>query len=342
MALSRRQAYWGEVVGLGIASLVMLRLGLLALFFLLPLQLVWIRRGERGGIESSLVFLGSALLLRLFETLRAPTVSGGDVFTVTVLVLVVPLVMAIGLFMLNSQRVVFSGRDGSISERLLLFVAAALIVLVPSVAAVVASPVGEALADLWTAQLQPLLSQVEASEAEIAALQRQVATLAGSALLPFVLLWLLGNWWGGALIAFRTRFPLTDGNAVMARLAGHDFAKFTVPVWTVWLFIASWSGVALSEYVGFGIVGLLFWNVALSVTILYGLQGAAVARHLLLRWNANARILPLIVLALVVAMFLRGILLVVGIGIPVLGLSEIWISYHRFDGSEDKDEGNSQ
>jgi len=102
------------------------------------------------------------------------------------------------------------------------------------------------------------------------------------------------------------------------------------------------GGVALSEYVGFGIVGLLFWNVALSVTILYGLQGAAVARHLLMRWNANARILPLMVLALAVAVFLRGILLVVGIGIPILGLSEIWISYHRFDGSEDKDEGNSQ
>jgi len=43
------------------------------------------------------------------------------------------------------------------------------------------------------------------------------------------------------VVAFRTRFPLTEGNPVMARLAGQDFGRFTVPVWSVWLFIGGWA-----------------------------------------------------------------------------------------------------
>ncbi|MCK4513963.1 MAG: hypothetical protein KAU31_01830, partial [Spirochaetaceae bacterium] len=59
-----QRAYWVEVVGLALAAVLFFRFGLLMLVFLLPIQISWVRRGERAGLQSSGIFLGALALLK--------------------------------------------------------------------------------------------------------------------------------------------------------------------------------------------------------------------------------------------------------------------------------------
>jgi hypothetical protein len=127
----------------------------------------------------------------------------------------------------------------------------------------------------------------------------------------------------------------------MSRASGYDLTAIRLPEQLVWLLIAGWALVAVTEYAELQVLGVFAWNVAVAVLVLYGIQGVAIGLHLLSRLKNASGVWPLLVLALVLALFVRGIFLVIGIGVPALGVSELWVDYHRFKGSEEKDEGDS-
>jgi len=99
-----------------------------------------------------------------------------------------------------------------------------------------------------------------------------------------------------------------------------------LPVAMIWVVIAAWGGVLLSMLVDVGWLSFVIWNLALLSLAIYSIQGLAVIWHLLDRKKVarNQRL----VLAVVLILGLNVVLL---LGLSCLGISEVWVNYHRFE-----------
>ncbi|MFW5684946.1 MAG: DUF2232 domain-containing protein, partial [Spirochaetota bacterium] len=146
---------------------------------------------------------------------------------------------------------------------------------------------------------------------------------------------LVGNWWIGVQLAFRTSVRLPGGNPVMARHAEMSLNEFALPGYLVWALIAAWSGVLATVVLQAGWVAYLFWNAAFVTTALYAIQGIALVWYFLDRYKAQRSMRLLTAVALIVGLLIPGLQLAIMLGLPGLGVSEIWVDYHRLKGSEE-------
>ena len=339
MTLTRRQAYWLEVVGLGLVALALFRFGLLALAFLVPIQLVWIRRGESAGLTASAVFLAALAVMKLVDSARiAAVIDSGFAGALLLLDPLFALGFVVGLFVLNTERpfVPTAGgfRVADVVERMVAAVLAGALVYVPGFVALSAS--SEAGSALVAAQIELLGALLGESvrEAELKALAELVVEIiVNGAFLGFFVT-LIGNWWFGIVFAFRGRMALPEGNPVMARASGYELTRFSVPLWMVWVLIGGWGGVVLVLMTGTAWVAPVAWNVGLVSLAVYGVQGVAIVWYFLGRRRVSRGTRVAVVAGIAVGLLVPGLNVVVGVGLPGLGVSEIWIDYHRFDESE--------
>ena len=163
-------------------------------------------------------------------------------------------------------------------------------------------------------------------------------------------LFLFASAWGGTSIGRRWRF-MRAARQVMADRADaadnpEEFARLTValsslgvdeaglapslPVYGVprsfvWLLLASWAGILVSRFVPAGAFEAVAWNVAISVSICYGVQGLAVAGALLGRIGMApaGRILGALFIVFVLVGGTVG--LAAGALMALLGTLETWI-----------------
>ncbi len=326
------------MIGLAAAAVVLFRLELFSLVFLIPLQLAWIRHGEFGGLSSSVLVVAATAFIGVVEMSRMDQALSPAVHFVGSSI---ALAFVIGLFIMNSHSLPrIHGRRLRVCER------AGLASLVASVVfGVFFVAAGQALwaeyVALQISRRPELLAQVEASREEIIALSSQALGVLARGTLPGYVALLLGNWWAGSLVAFRTRFPLPEGNPIMEEIAGYTLTRFSVPVNWVWVLIAGWSAVVLVTIADISWLAVVAWNVALGSMVLYAVQGIAVLLFLVGRRGGDQRIRLLLAGGFVLGLLIPGLRVAIAVGIPVLGLSEIWITYHRFEGSEDTDEGHT-
>lgn len=342
MNLDDQRAYWLETAGLALASVLLFRFGLLGLVFLVPVQLVWIRRGEEAGlIASGGVIAGIALvkwidLLRLRSAAGAEGVSGG----VVLLDVVFAAGLLLGLFVMNSERAVIPvGDDGyrrlSVPERMIAAVCAGALVYGPTIGLIASGDASNSVIAAQIELLRPLFEATGASTEEVRVLTEIIigALLSGVLFGYFVML--VGNWWIGVQIAFRTRVRLPAGNPVMARHAGLELTEFRLPGYLVWALIAAWGGVLGSVVLEWGWISYIFWNAAFVTMALYALQGIAIVWYFLDRRKVQKGARIAVAVGMVFGLLIPGLQLFVGLGLPGLGISEIWIDYHRFRGSEE-------
>ena len=339
MTLTRRQAYWLEVVGLGLVALALFRFGLLALAFLVPIQLVWIRRGESAGLTASAVFMAALMVMKIVDRARIAAVIDPELTGALLLIdPVFALGFVVGLFVLNTERafVPIGGgfRTANVVERMVAAVMAGALVYVPGFIALGASTeAGSALAAAQIELLGSLLGE-SVREAELIALAELVVEIiVNGAFLGFFVT-LVGNWWFGIVFAFRGRMALPDGNPVMARASGYELTQFSVPLWMVWVLIGGWTGVVLVMMTGSAWAAPIAWNVGLVSLAIYGVQGVAIVWHFLGRRRVSRGVRAAAVAGIAIGLLMPGLNVVVGVGLPGLGVSEIWIDYHRFDESE--------
>ncbi len=343
MQVDDQRAYWLEIAGLTLAAILLFRFGLLGLVFLVPIQLVWIRRGEDAGLLASGGLLAGITLLKGIDLLRLRRALGpdGEISPVFLLVDVVFAAgLLVGLFAMNSERMAIATQDGgrrtlSVPERMLAALAGGVAVYGPAIALIAA---GNATDDLVATQIEvmrPLFETAGAGSEEIRMLTRIVlaAILSGLFLAYFIML--VGNWWIGVQIAFKSRFALPAGNTVMARHAGYELTDFRLPVYLVWGLIGAWGGVLLSMMRDLGGVAYVFWNAAFVMLALYGIQGIAILWYYLDRRKVQRGSRIAIAIAMVIGLLIPGLRFIVGIGLPGLGVSEIWVDYHRLRGSEE-------
>lgn len=103
--------------------------------------------------------------------------------------------------------------------------------------------------------------------------------------------------------------------------------EFIVPEIFIWPLIVSLIGILADVFVGIGWVGHLMWNITFIMALIYGLHGIGLIVYLLNKYKLSRSIRRFIVIIGIAVLLLPGINLVILIGVPVLGVSELWIRY---------------
>ena len=289
-----------------------------------------------GGVLAGIGLFKLIDLLRLRQQLGGGEIAAGLVL----LDLVFALGLLVGLYVMNSERLSatareWMGRGPTVAERMLAAIAAGVVIYGPAVAIIAT---GESAARVIATQIElvrPLFEAAGASTQEIQLLTEMVVSALLSGLLFGYFALLVGNWWLGLVIAFKSRFSLPGGNPIMAKEAGYELTEFSLPVAAVWVLIGSWGGVLLSMVTDLGGVAYLFWNVAFVSLAIYAIQGIAIVWYYLDKRGTQRGTRIAIAVGLFVGLLIPGLRIVVLLGLPGLGVSEIWIDYHRLKGSEE-------
>jgi Predicted membrane protein (DUF2232) len=221
-------------------------------------------------------------------------------------------------------------------ERLGATVVTAAVIYVPTIVLVYLSGSVDGIVAAQVELLRSLLTVVSATDEEILSLTRLVLRIFLSGFLFGFFVMLVGSWWLGSRLALREQFALPQGNEVAERLRAMSLVEFRLPVFMIWIVIAAWGAVLLSMLVDVGSLSFVIWNLACLTLAAYSIQGLAVVWHLLDRRKvARGQRIGLAV-ALVIGLLIPGLNLVFLLGLPGLGISEVWVNYHRFERNGDE------
>lgn len=107
-------------------------------------------------------------------------------------------------------------------------------------------------------------------------------------------------------------------------------SNFKIDVDAVWFFLCSWLLIFLGSIINYPmILNVIFWNFALSISLLYAVQGFAIIANFMLKRNSQFSFGKLIWLLILLA-FLPGVNFVVVFLLPILGVLETWVDFKRY------------
>ena len=76
-----------------------------------------------------------------------------------------------------------------------------------------------------------------------------------------------------------------------------------------------------------GWIGYISWNTALVMLLLYGIKGAGLIKYLFGKYKLAKQKQRAVVMMMFILFLIPGLNLIVLLGIPGLGVSEIWVRY---------------
>jgi hypothetical protein len=349
------------VVFAGISTLLY-HLGMGFVLFLVPLQVVLVRRGRRPFFTS----LGAAFALILVVKLIIQGGSiGGEAAPFSLLEISVVLAFMGGLVLVQVPELFPQTRLPAMRRvtRLVAVTAAVGVVSLPLVLYLRGSETFNAglreVFDALAAALQRTLGGGAGLEAPPATGVPEAvpapggmdagllqAAFSGEALMSFVgqIFWrgylfsyllMLGlSWWLGTRLG--TRFPSRpswrggrspEGGEAPATRAWPRIVEFRLPDAYVWPLIASLAVILLGLVVDLGPLGLAAWNAGVILLFLYGVSGIGVLQYFLRRFRVPRGMRVLLAILLCILVFSPRANLAVFILIPGLGVSEIWLKY---------------
>jgi len=106
-------------------------------------------------------------------------------------------------------------------------------------------------------------------------------------------------------------------------------ARWRLPENGVWVFLGAWTVVLVTLLVDMPVVESIAWNVALSSSLLFMVQGMSILAFLVRKRNPGATATRIFLLAFLLVM-LPGVNVIPLVGLPVLGVSETWVGYRKF------------
>lgn len=303
------------VIVSAIVSAILFYSGVFSFLFAVPVQVNFSRRGAPLGIRSAVATGLLIVIVHLLQVFRFDAVQGEMLrFLLLDSLMPVGILLAVSLF--NVLRVI------PWAYRLVVATVPAVLSALPSIVLLVAAssgegPLGEQLSEMLSA-----LGMGVNLEYWLAAVRRIVLNTVGVGLMASV----AANWWIGRSIVLR-------GAPGAASLRGAR-----VPDGMVWYMIAGLAGVLLAWIAGVEKLEPPAWNVMLVVAFAYGVQGIGLIQHLLRRRGLSERSERWVLTISLVALFLPGLNILAAIGMPLLGMSEIWIDFKRGE----KYEGHSE
>ncbi len=318
---------WIEI---GVFAAVSLGLHLLApgvFLFLIPLQVLAVRRGSSAfGFGVLLLFLLAALVEMATAGARAD-LSPAERYLHDIQLFLSAVLLG-GLWLINEPRVL-PYRN---LLRILIVTGAAGLVAVPFIGGLLSDPEFAPAMRGYVAE-QPLLrlslspsppDSLNPAPPTAAALD-QFANTIGEVMLRglmfLYLVYLVTAWWVGSLWGARSlglRSPI-------GRLLG-----FRLEPWCIWALLLSGAAVAGDALLGdVGMLSYPGWNVFSVFLLLFALQGIGVLQWLFRRYNVPSTMRVLIGIALVFMLFRPVLTFIPVFGLPLLGISETWLDFKR-------------
>jgi hypothetical protein len=314
-----------------VSSLVLYLFGVGRVLFLVPLQVISVRRGTAGLASAAGIAVVVLTAIRLAGLLPAPLEEGALLTSGAEVAMFV--LLAGGLAVANLR---LSGTRALV--RLLAAAGCVCLAGAPLVAVLAASPAVISLVDGAFADTSRMLQSIFATGDSVAgtvlealivpdmlkAMIREYLlhsfVLAVFALLAF-------SWWAGSTAAARTPQP--------AAVPRWRFAAFRLESWWLWPLIASLALVA-ADLLGLGerapgswasYASYAAWNAALVMLFLFGLQGLAILRFWLEKRRLARAVWPLVVALVLVALATPRLNAVAAVVLPLFGASENWVRY---------------
>ena len=304
-----RDLRYGETTALllsVVASALLFYSGLFAFLFAVPVQVMFTRRGERQGELTAAVTGAAIVAIHLLQVLRIDGVRG-EFLRLLFLDSLMPVGLLAGLVVFNAaRRFPWWGR-------LMIGAAIAVLATVPSLRILSQAGSGEgALAEQMDTMME-MLGVTENSQALLRMVRQVALNTIGVGLTAAI----AANWWLGRSLVLR-RYGLAQS----LRSARVDPSL----VWLVIVGLALVVGTWITEAPRLAPAG---WNILLVGSFLYGVQGIGLIQHLLRRRGLPERGERWVLTVAMLLMFVPGINLLVVVGVPLVGMSEVWVDYKR-------------
>ncbi len=122
------------------------------------------------------------------------------------------------------------------------------------------------------------------------------------------------------------------GRTITARSKGlrsARLAEFSMPDRMIWTLLVPWALILLDLRVDIGLLKYFAWNIGFIMLFSFGMQGVGIIQTILDRRNVARGIRIALVAIMSLMLFWPGANLLVIIGLPGLGVSELWIHYRE-------------
>jgi len=329
-----------EILIFAAVSTLLYRLGMGPILFLIPLQVLYIRRGKKSFGWAAVLSLVLIIVIGLVLTRRWTT--GEALTSATALSLQMPSLV----FELTIVALMIGGLaliqlpEMNPELRLPRYPRVTRLVLVTGISGILSVPIILYLTgnEAFTASIEEFFSTlVGATNSAISSTQSEALPIATQpiqteSLLRFIsmvmrrtylfyyFLILTFGWWLGTIIGVRSMGRHPD----LTRIA-----DFKLPDRYVWPLIASLALVVLNLLVPLEPLEILAWNALLIFVFLYGISGLGIVRFLLKKLKVRPGVRWLLIIGIIILALTPRIGIAVLILIPGLGVSEVWLKYRR-------------
>jgi hypothetical protein len=285
--------------------------GLFSFLFAVPVQVMYTKEGPVKGAVTAGVSAAVIVVVHLLQVLRLEEMQP-DVLRLLFLDSLMPVGVLAGLTVINVDH----RRAWWI--RLLMGSAVALLGAVPSLRIIAQMSEG---AGPLSAQVDSMMTMLGVSD-DAGMVLETVRTIAMNTIGIGLVAALSANWWLGRSIVLR-RYGLVQ-SLRPARVADA----------LIWVVIAGLAVVIMTWISGESRLAPFGWNALLIGAYLFAIQGVGLIQHLIRRRGAGdrgERWVPTVVLML---LFVPGLNIIAVLGVPLLGMSEIWVDYKRGENYE--------
>lgn len=314
-----------EVFLFSLLSIFFHQSGYLLLFFLVPLQSLCNKKGFRSLFQAGVIVISVILIASIARTHGLE--SAATRFVIIVSEVYIPLVLVIGLFyinygwpgnprMLKKVLIVTAGAFFASIPAMLIYNSGAFQNFYKGQIALALEMLNRTFNDVQTMEASEIAEILKSIDVETVYTAVKKTVMRGYLFAYFVII--SGSWWIGSS-------GLKNGKLQSC----FKPALFTLPEYMVWPLILSLSAVVMDYKINTGFIGHFGWNILLVMVTLYGFRGLGIIQGLMTAYSLPASLRVLVVFSIVLFLMQPGLNLIILIGLPGLGVSEIWINYKR-------------
>ncbi len=317
MDFQRWRSEWGGLLIAAILSFVLYQVNMLV-FFCIPLQVLFIRKGDRNLLYACASVFATIVVVTLIRTaqMEDAVFKRGILLTqISLPAFVMAGVIAMDLPWKIRLRTVY---------KVLAVTFAAGVVSIPFIYLLSRN---NGISQFIKAQAESVarIFQTGVEESQGATFAIDVDTLTS-----YIINILLKSY---LFVYFLTvAGSLWIGRSIAARMSGswaRGLRGLRLPDRLIWLLLVSWAVVLVDFLAGIGAFGYAAWNIGAIMLFIYGMQGIGIIQSLLDRRNVSRYLRIILGAGLLALTMWPGVNLVVLIGLPVLGVSELWIHYRK-------------
>lgn len=310
---------WGRLLGTAALALVLYELNVLFFLFLVPLQVILVRRGKGPYAAAAGLTLVGIALLSLWRTSGLSSPGERVLLDLTE-------VVASGLFMVGIFLVTGGGGQRRLF-RMLISSGIAGLVSLPLLFALAES---KGFAELIHSQVQAVVTLMKGSFAGGTAPARIDSLLNVDRLTVLVRQVVLSNFLFGYFVVLAGSWRLASVFTYRVQSSRpHPLSEFVVPEVLLWPVLVSWALVAAERISGISVLGYIGWNLGMIGAFLYALQGIGIVQFWLARYRVSMGLRFILAAGIVLLLVWPPTGILVVVALPVLGISELWVRYRR-------------